>query len=49
MMPRLFLWCLIGTLALGLLPPMSLPHPVRNVRFLWLCALIVWSVSLLTR
>jgi len=49
MMPRLFFWCILGTFILGLAPPLALPRSVRNVRFLWLCALIVWCVSLLTR
>jgi len=49
MTPHLFLWCILCTLILGLLPPLALPRSVRNVRFLWLCALIVWCVSLLTR
>lgn len=49
MMPRLYLWCLLVSLVLALLPPIALPYAVRNVRFLWVCGLIVWTVSLLTR
>lgn len=46
---KLFLLCSLATFVLGLPPRQSLPFSFRNFRFLWLCCMTVWAISLLTR